>query len=135
MTGKVRDDFLQLVKAFPITSIKDDKHLREAQHVIDGLLTKPKLRKAELEYFSTLGDLVRLYEDAHHAIGAPSDADLLRHLMEARGITQSELHQGTKIATSTISEILSGKRTFTKDMIGKLAIYFGVEKGVFAGNF
>jgi len=40
----------------------------------------------------------------------------------------------TRIAKSTISEILSGKRTFSRRLIRKLADYFNVHVGVLAGN-
>jgi HTH-type transcriptional regulator/antitoxin HigA len=135
MSRTVRDDYLQLVKEFPLTSIKSEEHLDEAQKVMHRLLAKPRLKRGELEYLDALSNHVIVYENAHHAVGAPSDADLLRHLMEARGVSQSELHRETKIAISTISQVLSGKRAFTKDMIGKLAVFFKVEKGLFVGNF
>ena len=48
-------------------------------------------------------DLVAMYEDAHCPIGPASDADMLRHLLDAKGISQVELHRQTGIPKSTIS--------------------------------
>lgn len=135
LSQHTKDDYLEQVKSFPLTSIKDDKHLRHAQKVLDALLAQPRLTKGELEYVDALSDLVLIYENAHHAIPVPSDADLLRHLLEARGITPAELHRHTGVANSTLSAILAGKRGFAKDTISKLAAYFKVDKGLFVANF
>ena len=60
-----------------------------------------------------------------------SDADMLRSLIESRRESQSEVAKATRIAESTISEVLSGKRKLNRTQIGKLARYFHVSPGVF----
>ncbi len=85
-------------------------------------------------YLDALSDLVAAYEDEHYAIEPASDADMLRHLMEARGITQAQLSRETAIPKSTISEVLAGKRPFSRQMIRKLADYFRVDVSVLAAN-
>jgi len=135
LSRNVRDEYLSLVKKFPLTSIRGESELKQAQKVMDDILKMPRLKKGAVEYLDALSDLVMAYENTHHTIPAPSDADLLRHLMDARGISQSELHTATGIAVSTISEILSGRRRFSKDGIAKLSAYFKLDKGTFAANF
>jgi HTH-type transcriptional regulator/antitoxin HigA len=54
-------------------------------------------------YFDALSDLVASYEDEHYAIEPASDSDVLRHLMEAKGVTQAQLGRDTRIPKSTIS--------------------------------
>jgi HTH-type transcriptional regulator/antitoxin HigA len=49
-------------------------------------------------------------------------------------VTQAELHRATGIPKSTISEVLAGKKAFSRGMIRKLAAYFGVEVRVLVGN-
>jgi len=44
--------------------------------------------------------------------------------MEAKGVTQTQLHKDTGLAKSGISEILAGKKPFSKTMIGTLATIF-----------
>ena len=134
LKGKSRDSYLELVLAFPLASITSDEHLEKAQAVIDRLLAKGRLLKGEKVYLDALSDLVATYEDKHHSIEPASDADLLRHLMEAKGVTQVQLHRDTGIAKSTISEVLAGKRPFSRQMIRKLAGYFKVDVSVLAGN-
>lgn len=132
--GKVRDDYLDLIMKFPLTSVRNDGDLEAAQEVMDRLLAKGDLSNGEELYLDALSDLVAAYEDDHYAIPSASDADILRHLMEAKGVNQADLHRITKIAKSTISEILNGKKPFSRQVIGKLASYFGVEKSILSHN-
>jgi HTH-type transcriptional regulator/antitoxin HigA len=134
LKGKVRDAYLELVVAFPLTSIQDDRHLGEAQRVMDRLFAKGNLDDGEELYLDALSDLVAAYEDEHYAIEPPSDADMMRHFMEARGVTQAQLGRETDIPKSTISEILSGKKPFSRQLIRRLASYFQVDTSVLAAN-
>ena len=86
-------------------------------------------------YLGAPSDLVAAYEDEHFAIEPASDAEMLRRLMEARGVTQAQLRKDTTIPKSTISEILAGKKPFSRLVIRKLADYFSVDASVLAANF
>jgi HTH-type transcriptional regulator/antitoxin HigA len=134
LKGSNRDSYLRLVSEFPLASIRSDEHLAEAQIVMDRMLRAERLDSGEETYLDALSDLVACYEDAHHAIEPASDADMLRHLMDAKGITQSELSRETGIPKSTISEVLSAKRPFSRQLIRKLAAYFHVDARVLAAN-
>lgn len=131
---KDRDSYLDLVMAFPLSSIRSDAHLAAAQKVMDRLLAKPDLDDGEETYLDALSDLVGVYEDEHHAIEPASDAAMLQHLLEARGITQTILSQKTGLAKSTISEVLSGKKPFSRQMIRKLAEFFKIDVSILASN-
>lgn len=135
LKGKNRDAYLDLVLAFPLASIRSDEHLAAAQEVMDRLLAKAELDDGEEMYLDALSDLVGAYEDEHYAITPASDADMLRHLMEAKGTTQAELSRDTKIAKSTISEVLAGKKPLSRQMIRRFADYFKVDVTVLASNF
>jgi HTH-type transcriptional regulator / antitoxin HigA len=135
LKGTGRDAYLRLVTAFPLASIKSDEQLQEAQKVMDDLLERGKLDHGEEIYLDALSDLVAAYEDEHYAIEPASDADMLRHLMEAKGVTQAQLSKEATIPKSTISEILAGKKRFSRQIIRKLAEYFGVDASVLAANF
>src|SRR5208283_874692 len=132
LKAKDRDAYLELVQAFPLASIKSDEHLDTAQEVMDQLLAKRELDDGEEMYLDALSDLVAAYEDEHHPIAPPSDADMLRHLMEAKDLTQAQLSRETGIAKSTISEVLAGKKAFSRQMIRKFADYFRVDVSVLA---
>ena len=134
LKGKDRDSYLELVMAFPLSSIHSEEHLEESQKVMDRLLAKGQLDDGEETYLDALSDLVAVYEDEHHAIEPAADADMLRHLLEAKGVTQAKLSQEAGIAKSTVSEVLAGKKPFSRQMIRKLADYFNVDVSILAGN-
>lgn len=134
LKGTDRDSYLELIQAFPLASIESDEHLQAAQEVMDRLLAKGRHVGGEAMYLDALSDLVAAYEDEHHAIAPPSDADMLRHLLEAKDVTQTQLSRATGIAKSTISEVLAGKKPFSRQMIRKLAGYFEVDVSVLAAN-
>lgn len=131
-TGRVRDTYLERIMEFPLTSIRSEQDLKAAQEVMDRLLATGKLSSGDELYLDALSDLVAAFEDEQYRFEPPSDADMLRHLMEARGISQAELHRSTKVAKSTISELLAGKKPFSRRIIRTLAEFFGVDKSVLA---
>jgi len=135
LKGAGWDSYLKLVTAFPLASIRSDEHLQAAQRVLDQLLARGEIKGGEEMYLDALSDLVAAYEDEHHAIGPSSDADMLRHLMEAKGVTQSQLSRDTSVPKSTISEILAGKKPLSRHLIRKFADYFQVDASVLAVNF
>lgn len=134
LKGRERDSYLQLILAFPLTSIRSEQHLDAAQAVIDRLLAQGRLDHGTTLYLDALSDLVARYEDEHYPIAPSSDADMLRHLLDAKGVTQTQLHQETGLPKSTISEVLAGKKPFSRQMIRKLAEFFAVDVSVLAAN-
>lgn len=130
-----RDSYLELVTAFPLASIQTDEHLHEAQKVIDRLLAKGKLDKGEELYLDALSDLVASYEDVHYAIDPASDAEMLTHLMDAKGVTQTQLSRECVVPKSTISEVLAGKKRLSRQLIRKFAAYFDVDPSILAANY
>ena len=112
---------MERVLDFPLASIKSDEHLAQAQRVIDELLARGTLDDGEEMYLDALSDLAGSYEDEHHVIEPASDADMLRHLMDAKGVLQMQLSRDTGLSKSTISEVLAGKKPFSRKMIHTMA--------------
>ena len=129
-----KDSYLERVLTFPLTSIKSNEHLIAAQKVMDQMLAQSALDHGDEIYLGALSDLVATYEAAHVAIDPASDADMLRHLLEAKGVTQAQLSKDTAIAKSSVSEVLAGRKPLSRKMIRKLAVYFNVDVGVLASN-
>jgi HTH-type transcriptional regulator/antitoxin HigA len=134
MKGRNRDRYLELVLAFPLASIKSEQHLEAAQGVMDRLLAQGELTHGEETYLDALSDLVAGYEDQHYPIAPASDAEMSRHLMEAKAITQARLSRATGIARSTICEVLAGRLAFSRKLIRKLADYFRVDVSILTAN-
>ena len=133
LKGKCKDSYLERVLDFPLASIKSDEHLAEAQRVMDGLLRGTLDVGGEM-FLDALSDLVGAYEDEHHAIEQASDADMLRHLLDAKGVSQIQLSRDTGLPKSTISEVLAGKKPYSRQMIRKLSDYFHVDVSLLAAN-
>jgi HTH-type transcriptional regulator/antitoxin HigA len=126
------DAYLALVVQFPLRPIRSDEELEGAVRMVDSLLDRRDLAAGEEDYLEVLGDLIERYESEAHPMAPVSDAEMLRHLIEAKGVSQTEISGVTGIADSTISEVLKGKRALNRSHIGKLARYFNVSPDVFA---
>lgn len=123
--------YLELIRRFPLRPIRSDAELDHAIAVVDELVDRGKLGPDESDYLEVLGDLVKKYETEHNPMPAVSDAEMLRFLIETRAVTLSTVATETRIAVSTISEILAGKRSLNRKHIEALARYFHVEPSVF----
>lgn len=130
--GKAKDLYFELVLQFPLRPIRSDKELNAAVKMVDSLLDRKNLASEEEDYLEVLGDLIEQYESKAHPIAPVSDVEMLRHLIEAKGVSQTEVSKATGIADSTISEVLKGKRALNRSHIGKLTRYFSVSPDVFA---
>jgi HTH-type transcriptional regulator/antitoxin HigA len=111
--------------------LRTDKELDCAIQMIDSLIIRGDLDPGEQDYLDILTDIIERYEADEHPMSPVSDAVMLRHLIEARGVTQSKLAADVKIPMSTISEVLNGKRRLTRNHIAVLSKYFGVSSSVF----
>ena len=131
--GDREDRYLELVRQFPLRPLRSDADLDAAVAVIDSLIDQDELSAPEQDYLDVLGDLVKSYEDKTIPIKGVGDADMLRFLIEQKGVTQAETAKGAGIAESTVSEVLAGKRKLNRAQVGKLARYFHVAPGAFAG--
>src|SRR5579871_6021437 len=123
---KLPATYLRLIRRFPLRPIRSERELDDALAVIDSLLDAGTPDAASRDYLDVLSDLVERFEDEHVPMPAVSDADMLRHLMEAKVVAQARVAREVGIAESTVSEVLAGRRRLTRAHIGKLASYFGV---------
>jgi HTH-type transcriptional regulator / antitoxin HigA len=130
LDASVEEEYLALVRAFPLVSIRDDEHLAEALAVVDRLVDKAERSAAEEVYLATLSDLVETYEDAHVRVPLTRGVDALRYLVEENGLTQAELVPLFG-SPSIVSEVLSGKRRLALSHIRRLIAHFHVPADVF----
>ena len=76
-----------------------------------------------------VGELVGEYDTNHYTIEASEPKEVLRYLIEMRGLKQGDLAE--IVAQSNLSAILAGKRKISTTLAGKLAKYFNVSPAVF----
>ncbi len=134
LKGSEKDSYLELVIEFPLASIRSMDHFLAAQAIMDRMVTQGKMDDGEALYLDALSDLVATYEDDHYPIAPASDAEMLQHLLETKGLSQADLHRQTGMPKSTISEVLSGKKRFSRQMIRKLADFFKIDVGILTAN-
>jgi HTH-type transcriptional regulator / antitoxin HigA len=126
-----RDSYLELVLKFPLRPLRSEEELDRAGKMIDSLLVRGDLEQGEQDYLDILAAIVEKYETTKHPMPPVSDAAMLRHLIEARGVKQSKLATDVNIPMSTISEVLNGKRRLNRKHIAILSKYFGISSAVF----
>ena len=126
-----KDRYLELVQYVPLRPIRTEAELDEAANMLDFLMDRPHMTADEKDYFDVLGGLVEEYESKHIIFDQPSAAEMLAHLIEAKGVTQAQAAKDCRIAASTISELLAGTRKLNRNHIAKFAAYFHVGPGVF----
>src|SRR3954469_1703555 len=92
--GKTEDRYLDLVRQFPLRPLRSAADLDAAVAVIDALIDRPQLTAPEQDYLDVLSDLVEAYEAEAVPMRPVGDADLLRFLIEHKGVTQADAAAG-----------------------------------------
>ncbi len=88
----------------------------QEDHALSGLL-------------DLVGELVTDYDTSHYTIEASEPSEVLRYLIELRGLKQSDLAE--IVPQSNLSAILAGKRKISATLAGKLAKFFNISPAVF----
>src|SRR4051812_43428590 len=127
--------YLRLMGRFLLKPIGNEQELAEAMTLADELFDRPDLLPEEEQYLEVLCNLMETYEDEHQPTPDVGAAEVLRFLIDQRGVTQQALSRETGIANSTITALLKESREMTWQHIEALSRYFGVEPSVFlSGN-
>jgi len=127
------DEYLALVRAFPLMHIRDDVHYQEALDAMWPLVEAPARSAAEEAYLGALTDLIETYDNARTSFPPRTGLDALRSLIEENGLRQEDLLDIFK-TQSVVSEVLRGKRKLTTTYIEKLAAFFHVAPATFLDN-
>jgi HTH-type transcriptional regulator/antitoxin HigA len=130
--ARVSDRYLELVRSCPLRVIRTEEEYDDAIGTLNALSDRGADRTPdETEYLLALAVFVEKYEDEHDPIPPASGIDMLRALIEARQITRSDVAAGTRLAVSTISDLLAGKKRLSLEHIERLARFFQVKPSFF----
>ena len=124
-------DTCRLVRELPLRPIRSEVELDRAIAMIDSLISRAEPQPGEEDYLDVPSDLVHRYEAEHDPIVPVSDAEMIRFLLDSNEMTQAELAQRSKIADSTISQILAEKRKLSRRHIAAVSRVFRVSAAVF----
>lgn len=119
-----------LMEAVPQV-IESDADLDHAEEIVSRLLSKGEnLSPEEEKLLDLISDLIEAYEDIHYPMPEASPTQILRSLMEERGVKQRELLPVFG-SSGIASEVVNGKRSISKAHAKKLAKFFKVSVEMF----
>ena len=116
-----------VVKAIEIEE-EYDRMVAAVEKLIDK--GQNRLSPEESALLETLAILVQAYDDRHHPLPSVAPNEKLAYLMETSGRTAKDLLPvfGTR---GRVSEVVSGKRSISKEQAKKLASVFKVTVDLF----
>ena len=109
-----------------IKSIKTEKDHQEALTLAEELIKNdPPLGSAEADHLRLLTTLIVDYEKMHFPLGIPDPIEAIKFRMDQANLKQADLvpYMGSR---SRVSEVLSGKRQLTLNMIRALESGLGI---------
>ncbi|MGB7160798.1 MAG: hypothetical protein WBD40_22225 [Tepidisphaeraceae bacterium] len=127
----VSEDYLKLVRRFPLRPLRTVRDYDEASKVLDELVLCDDLSRGEADYLDALTRFVEDYDDAHHPLSEfqATPLEVLRHLVEHSDMTTTDL--GRVIGSKGVaSEILRGKRELSKTHIKLLSAHFKISPAI-----
>ncbi|MFI5379062.1 MAG: type II toxin-antitoxin system HigA family antitoxin [Tepidisphaerales bacterium] len=133
-TRPTRDDYLELVRRFPLRPVRTEAEYDAAIAVVNTLAIRGEdhLTSGQADYLDVLADLVGKYEEEHYRMPTRTGTPLerLRYIVEQAGMSASDLGRllGNRGLGATL---LAGRRELSKTHIRMLADHFKVEPGYF----
>jgi len=105
-----------------------DRMVAAVEHLMDK--GEDRLSPEESALLETMAILIQAYDDRHHPLPSVAPNEMLAYLMETSGRTAKDLLPvlGTR---GRVSEVLSGKRSISKEQAKKLASVFKVTVDLF----
>ena len=132
--NELHEDYLTLIRRFPLRPIRDDGDYAAAVEVLDRLVTKDEkdLTAGEHDYLDALTRFVEDYDQKNFPVGPDARPPLarLKSLMATAGLSPAGLGDiiGSRPAASMV---LGGSRELSKAQIRKLAEHFKIDAGYF----
>jgi HTH-type transcriptional regulator / antitoxin HigA len=126
--------YQRLRRFVPLGVLRSEKDYRKAMAMLDEIIDEIGQDEAHplADLAEALALFIHSYEETHAKIREATGPEVLRLLIEAHGLTQSELPEiGSQ---GVVSEILSGERELNIRQIRHLARRFGVSPAVFIGT-
>lgn len=128
-----RDPYLELVmNVHPLRPIANAEEHQKAKKALRSLARDK--RKVAAQFKKVLISIIESYErDAGLQIGASSvsPADIVRHLLAERNMSVNAFARDRGISQSALSDMLNGKREWSKSVIIAIADFFGLNRGLF----
>jgi len=132
----VNDPYMKLINEFPLRRIKSAASHAKAAKLVLRLSNEPADR-GTADYLDILIDLIVDYEKRSNQridTSKVSAADLVRHRLDERGMSVSALAKLIAVPQSNLSDMLNGKRDWSKDAMRGLAKELNIRAERFLGD-
>lgn len=124
--------YARLANRIVVKAIENEDEYDHMVASVERLMDKgeDRLSPEESALLETMAILVQAYDDRHHALPPAAPNETLSYLLETSGKTVKDLLPvfGTR---GRVSEVLSGKRSISKENAKKLAAMFKVAVDLF----
>jgi HTH-type transcriptional regulator/antitoxin HigA len=129
------DDYLELVKAFPLRVIRSDVEHEEAVTVLSRLVGRENatLTDGARQYADALARFIQDYDQKEYPLleTKRSPLEKLKYLLQESGLTPGQLARVIGASQPLVSHILTGKRNLTTAHMRKLGEHFKIAPGYF----
>jgi len=122
-----KKEYLSLVQQFPLVIINSRAQHAAAIFVITALAIKPKMTKAESDYFRVLVQLIEGYERKVVPHVSVKPQEIMEYLMELHDLTQAGMASILGMQKSHFSEYMAQKRTLPKTAAARLGARFKLD--------
>ena len=122
------DSYMQLIAAFPLRRIRTAGEHARARKLVLSLSTRTADR-GTAEYLDVLIDLVADYEKRMALMvdtSKVSAAEIVRHRADEKGLSISSLARSIGVPQSNLTDMLNGKRDWSKTAIRELSVRFSI---------
>ena len=127
------DPYLDLIlNVHPLRPIRTNEEHQGAKKALLSLASDK--RGVATEFKKVLASIIEAYErekgmrlDTSHV----SAANIIRHLLAERQLSVNAFAKARGISQSALSDMLNGKREWSKSVIINVADYFGLNRGLF----
>ena len=127
-----RKKYARLANRVVVKALETEEEYDDMTDAVERLMDKGEARLSpeEAALLETMAILIQAYDDCHDPLSPVAPGEMLAQLMETSGRAAKDLLSvfGTR---GRVSEVLSGKRSISKEQAKKLAALFKVTAGVF----
>jgi antitoxin component HigA of HigAB toxin-antitoxin module len=131
--NQINDPYLNLIhNVHPLRPIRSAHEHQQAKKALRSLAGDK--RKVAAEFKKVLISIIETYENESNLkldTSNVSPAQIVRHLLAERNMSVNAFAKSRGISQSALSDMLNGKRDWSKSVIVSVADFFGLNRGIF----
>ncbi|MBE9006855.1 transcriptional regulator [Fortiea sp. LEGE XX443] len=124
------ENYALLLAKYQPKVITNDAENEQAILIAEELAHRQNRTSEESALYELLIALIEKYEDEKYPMGETTPLSILRHLMEARNLNETDLI-GVIGSSSVVSEIINGKQEISQAQAKALGEFFHVDAELF----